>query len=780
VSGPDAPAFELPGLDPLEPRRSSPRRPDADELLEGLTEPQAAAVAHRGGPLLIIAGAGSGKTRVLTRRIAHLLATGDARPSEILAITFTNKAADEMRDRVVDLVGSAARSMWVSTFHSACLRMLRSSAPRLGYQPNFTVYDDSDSKRLFEIVMGELNIDAKRLPPRNVASAVSNAKAELIGPAAFADVLGGFDLFADQKAAVYAEYQRRLKAANAMDFDDLLMQTVTLLQDHHDVLAAYQERFRHILVDEYQDTNRAQNELVLLLGAARRNVCVVGDSDQSIYRFRSADIRNILEFEQTFPDATVVMLEQNFRSTQTILDAANAVIAHNAGRRDKQLFTDQGAGPKIKRYRAEDEHDEAIWVTSEIRRHQATGEVELADVAIFYRTNAQSRVLEEELVRAQIPYKVIGGTRFYDRKEIKDAMAYLRVLANPADEISARRIINTPKRGIGATSVSKIAELSARSHRSFAEVLGAADLAEVIGGKGLKGARSLDALLVELRREAEHLGPGELVERILDESGLRAELEAERTHESEGRLENLAELVGVAGSYESLDEFLSTVALVSAADDLDEGVQRVSLMTLHTAKGLEYPVVFVVGLEDGIFPHFSSLDDPEDLEEERRLAYVGITRARQHLALTHAWVRSLWGRTSYNIPSRFLAEIPADLVVDAGQLAGPRRREDRTWTTGERLEDAPWELPRPARQEGDDGGRVIGRGAPAREAPSMTGGHLLGLTPGDEVVHDRWGPGRVLSVRGEGDRATASVRFAGVGDKTLMLSMAPLRRPDEA
>jgi DNA helicase II / ATP-dependent DNA helicase PcrA len=778
VSGSPPSSFDLPGLSTLEIQQRRAPALDADELLDGLTEPQRAAVTHRGGPLLIIAGAGSGKTRVLTRRIAHLLATGDARAHEILAITFTNKAADEMRARVVDLVGPGARSMWVSTFHSACLRMLRSSATRLGYTSSFTVYDSTDSLRLFEIVMAELGIDLKRLPARNVAGAVSRAKAELIGPSRFAELEGGFDLFADQKAAAYTEYQRRLVAANAMDFDDLLMVTVRLLREHPDVLAGYQERFRHILVDEYQDTNRAQNELVMALGEAHRQVCVVGDSDQSIYRFRSADIRNILDFETTFPDAKVVLLEQNFRSTQTILDAANAVIAHNTGRVAKDLFTTGGAGPKIKRYRAEDEHDEAAWLCSEIRRHQHQG-IALSDVAVFYRTNAQSRVVEEELVRAQIPYKVIGGTRFYDRKEIKDAMAYLRVVANPADEVSARRIVNTPKRGVGATSVAKIADLAARTGQSFAEVLGTEELAATVSGKARAGAQGLDRLLVALRAQVDELGPGELIEQIINETGLRAELEAERSHEAESRLENLAELIGVAKSYEDLDEFLSTVALVAAADDLDEGAQRVSLMTLHTAKGLEYQVVFVVGLEDGIFPHFSSLDDPEELEEERRLAYVGITRAREHLSLTHAWVRSLWGRTSYNIPSRFLAEVPSELVEDAGQLASPRRRNDETWSRAERIGDASWELPSSGRHHDDEAGGTFGRGAVARQEPVSTGGHLLGLRPGDEVVHDRWGPGKVLSVAGEGDRATATVRFGQVGDKTLMLSMAPLSRPHE-
>ena len=766
----------FPGLGQLQTSEPAPSRgADLDELCEGLTEPQAAAVRHRESPLLIIAGAGSGKTRVLTRRIAHLLATGDARPHEILAITFTNKAADEMRSRVVDLVGDRARSMWVSTFHSACLRILRAHADRLGYDPGFSVYDDADSKRLLELVMGELNIDLKKLPVRNVAGAISGAKAELRDPTRFAEEISGFDIYGDQKVAAYERYQARLKAANAMDFDDLLMQTVVLFSSHPDVLTAYQDRFRHIMVDEYQDTNRAQNELVLQLGRAHRNVCVVGDSDQSIYRFRSADIRNILDFERTFPDATAIVLNQNFRSTQTILDAANAVITNNTGRPKKELFTTKGEGPKILRYRAEDERDEAAWVAAQIHKHQVNG-VRLDEVAIFYRTNAQSRSIELGLQDAGIAYKVIGGTRYFDRREVRDALAYLRVLANPSDEVSARRITTVPKRGIGATSLAKIARHSAQSGIPVAQLFGHEVLGSIISGKALKGCRELDAILCTLREEGETLSPPQLVDRTLELSGLRAELQAEESHEALGRLENLAELVGAAEGHESLSEFLESVALVAAADDLEEGATRISLMTLHTAKGLEYPVVFVVGMEDGIFPHFSSLSDPEELEEERRLAYVGITRAMESLTITHAWTRSLWGRTSSNIPSRFLAEIPEGLIEDVGQMASGHRRIDGTRTQGYRTSaPSPWE--HELRDEHiDDSSPVIGRGAP-RQEPTSTGAHLLGLVAGDEVVHDRWGRGLILLVKGEGDRATATVRFGGGnGDKNLMLSMAPISR----
>ena len=797
----------------------APSRPGAsiDALVEGLTEPQRRAVEHRGGPLLIVAGAGSGKTRVLTRRIAHLLATGDARPFEILAITFTNKAAGEMRERVAELVGPTAKRMWVATFHSACLRMLRASAGRLGFEPSFTVYDATDSRRLVELVMSDLDIDTKKLPARSVAAVISQAKAELLTPEAYAnDVLGGLDPYRRKVAEVYAQYQRRLRDANAMDFDDLLMKTVELLRTSPEVLAGYQERFRHLLVDEFQDTNPAQNELVKLLGAVHRNVCAVGDSDQSIYRFRAADIRNILDFESTFPDATTIMLEQNFRSTQNILDAANAVISHNTGRPKKRLFTTDGEGPKIVRYRAEDEFDEASWVASEILRLKASEGMTFGDVAIFYRTNGQSKVIEEALVRSSINYKVIGGTRFYDHREIRDALAFVRFAANPADEVSARRIINVPTRGIGATSVAKIGVYAAAAQAPTLEMalavaegggltgdavdaalredigrgLGFGQVlhrAEAIGlrGKALKGALGLDALMGELRGLVDTVGPSQFIDEVLEKTGYRVLLEEEaaaahRIARREGeraddRVDNLAQLSSGAAEYESLEEFLTSVALVADSDQLAPGSPYVSLMTLHIAKGLEFPVAFLVGMEEGIFPHSRALSEPEELEEERRLAYVGITRARKHLALTHAWVRSQWGQTKENIPSRFLSEIPAELVSDVGEARRPARRDQASWSGSSGAE--PWELRSRSIDDDPDAGRTFGaRDRAIRDEPTSTGGHLLGLLPGDDVIHDRWGSGRILSVKGEGDRMTAVVRFSGVGDKTLMLSMAPLRR----
>ncbi|HXQ18895.1 MAG TPA: UvrD-helicase domain-containing protein [Acidimicrobiales bacterium] len=715
------------------------RSPRPDELLVDLNEPQRAAVVHRGGPLLVVAGAGSGKTRVLTRRIAHLLASGEVAPWEILAITFTNKAADEMRRRVVELVGGRAKRMWVSTFHSACLRMLRSHATRLGYRSSFTVYDDQDSRRLVELVMAEHGLDTKRLPPRSVAAVISQAKSELIDFETFAGRGTANDPFHRRIADVYRVYQQRLLAANAMDFDDLLMVAVNLLQGVDEVRTAYQERFKHVLVDEYQDTNRAQNELVILLGAGHRNVCVVGDSDQSVYRWRGADIRNILQFEEVFGDTKTVVLEQNYRSTQRILDAANAIIAHNPTRRAKRLFTEDEEGPKICRYRAEDEHDEASWVASEIVRLGRDDGLPAGDVAVFYRTNAQSRVLEEALVRRDVPYKVVGGTRFYDRREIKDVLAYIRLLGNPDDEVSARRVVNVPKRGIGEASVAKLVAWSRSHSTTFLDALAHAEDAG-LSAKALEGAAKLNALLDDLRRQAGTLGPGALVQAVAERTGYLGELVAERSHEADGRIENLAELAGMAAEYEDLAEFLETVALVSDADELQDERSKVSLMTLHTAKGLEFPAVFLTGLEDGIFPHMRALGEPLELEEERRLCYVGVTRARRLLYLSHAWTRTLWGTTSRNIPSRFLAEVPAELVRDVG---------------------------------------IIGAGgtgaATPREARS-TGAEDLGLAKGDRVVHERWGEGTVLSTRGEGAKAQAAVRFASVGDKQLLLSAAPVRR----
>jgi DNA helicase-2/ATP-dependent DNA helicase PcrA len=655
----------------------TPIRPES--LLEDLNGPQREAVLHRGGPLLVVAGAGSGKTRVLTRRVAHLVATGDAAPWQLLAITFTNKAADEMRERVDRLVGEAAGRMWVSTFHAACARILRSHADRLGYSRSFTIYDEADSKRLVEHVMRDLDIDTKRIPPRGVRSRISSAKSDLIGPEAFQEAAS--DIFERRIGEVYAAYQRRLRAASAMDFDDLLVRTVDLFTTCPDVLYSYRHRFLHVLVDEYQDTNRAQNELVLMLGAEHRNVSVVGDTDQSIYQWRGADIRNILAFEEAFPDATVVRLEQNYRSTRTILDAANSVIENNTTRIPKSLWCDGDQGIPIRLYRADDEHDEAAFVAGEVQRLLVTEGLAPGDMAVFYRTNAQSRVLEEELVRAGVAYRVIGGTRFYDRREVRDVLAYLRVLVNPADEISLARIANVPRRGLGDASMDRLSSYALDRSIPLSEALRYGEEAGLTP-KAAKAAASLHDLLGELRTMAEEGRPPDaVVEAVLERTGYAAELRAEGTVESEGRLENLAELKGMASGYEDLDSMLEDVALVSDADELDDSSGRVSLMTLHVAKGLEFPAVFIVGMEEGVFPHSRSLDDPARLEEERRLCYVGITRAERFLYLSHTWNHALWGRTTYSIPSRFISEIPARCLREVGgasegRVFGARRADD--------------------------------------------------------------------------------------------------------
>ncbi|HEY5154426.1 MAG TPA: UvrD-helicase domain-containing protein, partial [Acidimicrobiales bacterium] len=627
----------------------------ADELLAGLNPVQSEAVTHDEGPLLIIAGAGSGKTRVLTHRIAFLIRERGVSPFEILAITFTNKAADEMKHRVAALVGPVAEKMWVSTFHAACVRILRRDGKLLGYPSSFTIYDQADAVRLTGYVIRDLNLDAKRFPSRSVHAAISSAKNEGLDVEAYAARAGV--IFERKLADIYREYQARLERAGAMDFDDLLGNAVRLLRDHPDVLAHYRQRFRHVLVDEYQDTNHVQNELVMLLAGEHRNVCIVGDADQSIYRFRSADIRNILEFENAFPDATMIVLEQNYRSSQTILDAANAVIANNLSRKPKELWTEQGHGQAIVRYHADDEGDESQWVAHQIS-HLHDGGARWGDAAIFYRTNAQSRVMEDQLMRSGIPYKVIGGTRFYDRREVKDALAYVKAVVNPQDEVSIKRVLNVPKRGVGDSTVGRL-DAWANSHGvAFVEALRRAEEAGVTG-RAVKGIATFLTLLDTVAAaHADGAGPGELLESILERSGYVAELEAEHSVEAEGRIENLAELVGAARDFESVDTFLEQVSLVADTDELDDDDSQVLLMTMHSAKGLEFPAVFIIGMEDGVFPHLRSIGEPEELEEERRLAYVGITRARERLYLSHAWSRTLYGSTQYNPPSRFLDEIP--------------------------------------------------------------------------------------------------------------------------
>ncbi|MDQ1696658.1 MAG: ATP-dependent helicase UvrD/PcrA [Frankiaceae bacterium] len=730
---------------------------DSETLLEGLNPQQRAAVLHGGGPLLIVAGAGSGKTRVLTHRVAWLIAERGAAPGEILAITFTNKAAGEMKDRVGRLVGPRAKSMWVSTFHSACVRIVRAEGKRLGFSSSFSIYDADDSRRLMTTVCRDLDLDPKRYQPRSIAAQVSNLKNELID---FETAKSQATNHLEKTVAeAYVLYQDRLRRANALDFDDLIMTTVTLLQLFPDVAEHYRRRFRHVLVDEYQDTNHAQYVLVKELVGPDSELCVVGDADQSIYAFRGATIRNILQFEADYPNATVVLLEQNYRSTQTILTAANAVIAKNPGRTPKRLWSEQGAGEKIAGYVGENEHDEAAWVAGEIDRLGDEHGVRPCDVAVFYRTNAQSRVFEEVFIRVGLPYKVVGGVRFYERREVRDALGYLRVLVNPADAVSLRRIVNVPKRGIGERAEASVDAFAERERLSFWDALQRAEDIPGLATRSLNAVQEFVTLIEELMAiAAGDASPGDVLEAVLDKSRLVAELQATGDPQDEGRVENLEELVSVAREFEearpdgTLADFLEQVSLVADADEVpdpdsdDEGGGGVvTLMTLHTAKGLEFPVVFLTGMEDGVFPHMRSLGDPKELEEERRLAYVGITRAEQRLHLSRTLVRSAWGAPSYNPASRFLDDIPPELVE---------------WRGATEKSAAEVAADRAIRR-----GRVAGPGLRP----------ILSLTPGDRVTHDAFGVGRVVVVRGQAETAEAEVDFGGdVGSKRLLLRYAPL------
>ena len=757
-------------------------------LLDGLNDQQRRAVLHQGAPLLIVAGAGSGKTAVLTRRIAHLLAVRGVGAGEVLAITFTNKAAAEMRDRVAELIGPRARTMWVSTFHSTCVRILRQQAALLpGRNSNFSIYDADDSRRLLLMIGRDMGIDVKRYSPRLLSNSISNLKNELISPEqAVLDLVPDGDDLARIVAEVYGEYQRRLRSANAFDFDDLIGETVAVLQSHPQVAQHYRRRFRHVLVDEYQDTNHAQYVLVReLVGAADPDevspaeLCVVGDADQSIYAFRGATIRNIEDFERDFPTATTILLEQNYRSTQNILSAANAVIARNSGRREKRLWTDAGDGDPIVGYVADNEHDEARFVAGEIDALADRGEITYNDVAVFYRTNNSSRSVEEVFIRAGIPYKVVGGVRFYERREIRDVVAYLRVLDNPDDAVSMRRILNTPRRGIGDRAEACVAVYAESAGCTFAEALGAAagGMVPMLNTRAEKAIDGFVKLLDDLReRRGDELG--DLVEAVLERTGYRAELESSNDPQDLARLDNLNELVSVAHEFSidranaealetdldaaddagdddaaptgALAEFLERVSLVADSDELpDDDTGVVTLMTLHTAKGLEFPVVFVTGWEDGMFPHMRALGDPAELNEERRLAYVGITRARKRLYLSRAKVRSAWGQPMLNPESRFLREIPEELI---------------DWR---RTDEAP--LPRAG---------VTGRSGPVRQASAGSAGKRapLALVPGDRVNHDKYGLGRVEEVSGTGESAMSLIDFGSAGRVKLMHNYAPVQK----
>ena len=680
----------------------------------------------------------------------------------ILAITFTNKAAGEMRERVEALVGKVAERMWVSTFHAACVRILRMQAEQIGYPKTFSIYDQSDAQRLVGYVIRDRGLDAKRFPARGVHARISLWKNELISPD---EALSNADNVFDTKyAEIYSEYQSRLLKAGAMDFDDLLINTVKLFREHKDVLTQYQQRFEHILIDEYQDTNIAQNAIVMMLADAHHNVCVVGDTDQSVYRFRGADFRNILQFETAFPEVTVVVLAQNYRSTQTILDAANAVITNNAERKPKELWTELGKGDRVVRFYADDEYNEANWVISQLAQMKKSDGREWREMAVFYRTNAQSRILEESLMQAGVTYKVIGGTRFYDRREIKDALAYIRCAANPLDEVSLKRILNVPKRGIGDTTVDRLDAYANKEQIAFAIALRRTAEAG-IGAAAAKGIASFVALIDDLESRLGQ-GPGPVLRHALEASGYLSELQAEGTVESDGRYENLAELIGSASEFTQVDEFLEQVALVADTDQIDSD-NHVTLMTLHSAKGLEFPVVFIVGMEEGIFPHSRALNDQSELEEERRLAYVGITRAKEKLFLSHAWSRNLYGSSQYNPPSRFLDEIPGELLqregsVDSGADEGrgsyrPRPEQN----TGKKIEWTRATVPK-YRREGEAVGDLTGANS--------------GLKVGDDVEHPSFGEGVIINIRGSGESTEATIEFVNHGKKHLALAWAPLKK----
>ncbi|HEY8979456.1 MAG TPA: DNA helicase PcrA [Streptomyces sp.] len=778
--------FDLPPDRDAHYRDGAPRPVlDPAALVDGLNDNQREAVIHAGSPLLIVAGAGSGKTRVLTHRIAYLLAARNVHPGQILAITFTNKAAGEMKERVEQLVGPRANAMWVMTFHSACVRILRRESKKLGFTSSFSIYDAADSKRLMALVCRDLDLDPKRFPPKSFSAKISNLKNELIDEEDFAAQAA--DGFEKTLAQAYALYQSRLREANALDFDDLIMTTVNLLRAFPDVAEHYRRRFRHVMVDEYQDTNHAQYALVReLVGGAGRSedtppsehdlppaeLCVVGDADQSIYAFRGATIRNILQFEEDYPSATTILLEQNYRSTQTILSAANAVIERNESRRPKNLWTNAGAGARITGYVADTEHDEAQFVAEEIDRLTDAGEAKAGDVAVFYRTNAQSRVFEEIFIRVGLPYKVVGGVRFYERKEVRDVLAYLRVLANPEDSVPLRRILNVPKRGIGERAEAMIDALSQREKISFPQALKRVDEAYGMAARSANAVKRFNELMDDLRTIVESgAGPATVLEAILERTGYLAELQNSTDPQDETRIENLQELASVALEFEQetgesdeprgLAAFLERVALVADSDQIpdedEDGSGVITLMTLHTAKGLEFPVVFLTGMEDGVFPHMRALGQVKELEEERRLAYVGITRARERLYLTRSTLRSAWGQPSYNPPSRFLEEIPAT-HVDWKRTGAPA-------------------APPPSVGSSLSSSRSSARGASgfatrrgAEEKPAIA------LAVGDRVTHDQFGLGTVVAVGGAGAKAEATIDFGEGKPKRLLLRYAPVEK----
>ncbi|MDJ0317410.1 DNA helicase PcrA [Arthrobacter antibioticus] len=791
---------------------SSARRwPDPAELLEGMNPQQEAAVVHTGAPLLIVAGAGSGKTRVLSHRIAYLLATGQAHPGQILAITFTNKAAAEMRERIEALIGDAAKSMWISTFHSSCVRILRREAKTIGHNSNFSIYDSADSLRLITLVSKGLDLDPKKFAPKAIMHKISALKNELIDDEENSLNTNFNEPFAAAVAEVYKGYTQRLRQANAMDFDDLIAQTVYMFRAFPGVADYYRRRFRHVLVDEYQDTNHAQYALVREIvgtdagadmadpaSVAPAELTVVGDSDQSIYAFRGADIRNIVEFEQDYPSADTIKLEQNYRSTQNILSAANAVISRNPNRREKRLWTAEGDGEKIIGYVAESEHEEARFIAKEIDRLQDETDVRPGDVAIFYRTNAQSRAIEDILVRVGLPYRVVGGTRFYERKEIKDALAYLRALVNPDDDVNLRRILNEPKRGIGDRAEGAVAALAERERISFSAALVRAQEAPGIASRSLNAVNVFAKMMADLGEVAATATPATALEAVLEQTGYLVALRNSTDPQDESRVENLAELLAVVREFGqenpegTLGEFLEQVSLVADADQIPDApggseaeaaaavaeakrLGVVTLMTLHTAKGLEFPVVFLTGMEHGLFPHARSATDPKELAEERRLAYVGLTRARKRLYLTRSEMRSLWGQSQYNPASQFIDEVPAELIqwkregtTRAAPLAGnfgSSRYSGSSWGAGSAVG---------GRDSGVLPPSISARTAAGRVQPQK---EVVSVSVGDKVNHTSFGNGTVLEVSGAGDKSVAKVRFE-IGEKRLLLRYAPVVKVD--
>lgn len=734
-----------------------------DKLLNGLNPEQQKAVKTLDGPLLLMAGAGSGKTRVLTHRIGYLMVEKGINPYNILAITFTNKAAREMRERIHKMMGGAADDIWISTFHSMCVRILRRDIDRLGFNRNFTILDSTDQQSVIKSILKDKNMDPKKFDPRAILGTISSAKNELITPEEYAKTAG--DYFSQKVSDVYEEYQRRLRKNQALDFDDLIMTTITLFMRVPEVLEFYQRKFQYIHVDEYQDTNRAQYMLVKLLAQRFQNLCVVGDSDQSIYRWRGADIANILSFEKDYPNASVILLEQNYRSTKKILLAANMVIQNNMNRKPKNLWTENAEGNKIMYYRADSEQGEAQFVIGKIQELLRNGR-KLSDIAILYRTNAQSRVIEESFLKSNIDYNIVGGIKFYDRKEIKDVLAYLRLISNPDDDISLQRVINVPKRAIGSTSIDKIANFATMHDLSMYQAL---ETIEMIGlsPKAEKAAIEFRNLIRNYTHQQEYLSVTELVEEVLDKSGYREMLKAEKSIESQSRLENLDEFLTVTKSFEESSEdktlvaFLTDLALVADIDRLDDDGQKktdvVTLMTLHSAKGLEFPVVFLIGMEEGVFPHSRSLMEEMEMEEERRLAYVGITRAEEELFITNAQMRTLFGRTNMNPESRFIKEIPAELVEDAA--------------------------PKPKRAAPLSGGRPAARpafpqrGAVARPVAATSGGEEIGWKVGDKAQHGKWGTGTVVSVKGSGEGMELDIAFPSpTGIKRLLAKFAPITK----